>query len=134
MPAWMPRATLTLIPTPSRFRVNLARIRRSRPDSGLALQAKGVETFKVAPCSLRSGLITRWGLLAHEGWAGGDREREGLRERRERDSRLRALGARERGRLLLTPSSPPSVTVIYALTQLPSDPERNMAVQARFWL
>ena len=40
---------------PERCRADLARIRHSRPDSGLGFQIKALTTFKVAPFRLGSG-------------------------------------------------------------------------------
>ena len=41
---------------PGRRRANMAHIRQSRPDSGLGVQVKVLETFQIVPSSLRSGL------------------------------------------------------------------------------
>ena len=40
----------------------MAHKRQSWPDSGLGFQAKGIQTFQVAPSSL--GFFTRWIILA----------------------------------------------------------------------
>jgi len=36
-------------------RANMAHIRQSRPDSGLGVQVKAIETFQVVPSSFESG-------------------------------------------------------------------------------
>jgi len=48
---------------PNRCRANVARIRQSRPDSGLGCQVKVREPFQVVPSSLGSG-ETCWGAVA----------------------------------------------------------------------